>query len=111
MKALLLLLTVTTLTMVGCVAGPYESSYRYSGSSYGGSNYYQPAYQQPCQPVYQTFEPAYVYNPPTYGAYQTPYGVYQTAYPSACRSYQQNNWRNTGQTSYNRHDNARHYQH
>ena len=54
MKALLLLTAITTLTMVGCVAGPYESSY-----SYGGSNYYQPApqpqhYYQPA-PVYRTF--------------------------------------------------------
>ena len=101
MKTLLALTALATLALTGCVAGPCDYSY--------SSRSYQPAYQQPYQPAYQTFQPAYVSNPPTYGAYQTPYGVYQTAYPSACRSYQQNNWGNTGRASYNRHDNARHY--
>ena len=66
MKALLLLLTATTLTMVGCVAGPYESSYSYSRSSYGESNYYQqapqPQYYQPtpiCRTFYNVSAPSY----------------------------------------------------
>ena len=65
MKTLLALTALATLALTGCVAGPYDYSYR--------SRSYQPVYQQPCQPAYQTFQPAYVDQPvyqPSCGAYQ-----------------------------------------
>ena len=53
MKALLFLLAVTTLTMVGCVAGPYDASYSYQSYQPATQAYYQS--HQSYQPAQQSY--------------------------------------------------------
>lgn len=72
MKALLLLLAVTTLAMVGCVAGPYTAAYSYNNSYPLGN---QPYYPGNCDLSQVT-----VVGPQYYRAYDNNYNNCNTQY-------------------------------